>query len=511
MRIWRGALLSGILYALCFPKFSLGWCLGWLCLIPFFWAIRASRGKKEAFFSGFLCGWTAYLIILYWIPVTVRMGGGNIALAVVSWVFLPAILALFAGGFALLAWNLPRHWPPMVQGLCAAGFWVAVEWARSSPATLLGGFPWCTLGYVLVGSPWFLQLVEIGGVPLLGFLLVFAQWGTLAAIEKKSRRSTAGILAFCAAAGLFGGFRFYALSKKIIPTQPVVIAQGNIYQYDKWNEEKYQRILSVYRGLASQAIRSEASYLIYPESSYPELMDIDGQSAVSQISLERMLKDLGPFGSMRVIAGVVMADSKSLYNSALLIQGNHVLGFSHKKHLVPFGEYFPWAGALMPVLRFLHGGIENPPVLNAVGNFTPDQTHRPLSRGIGVTICYEAIFPEIFRNLRRQGASWLVNMTNDGWYLDTAAPYQHLMMNIPRAVENRLPLARAANTGISAVIDPLGRVTASSRLDEQILLEGRLMRLSEPCSPLWSRIQASFPWMCCAFTLLFLVMMIMRQ
>lgn len=435
--------------------------------------------------------------ILYWIPVTIRMGGGNWVVAGLGWVLVSAVLGGFVGIFAwIIRPVIFSKRPVAVTSLYVGAAWTAVEYLRSAPWTIFGGFSWCQLGHAALGIGPVAQWVELGGVPLLSFVLMFCQSLLWQAWKTRSFKLV-GIVVGLVAAFLSGGaLRYHQIEAQLRPSLRVAILQGNIYQYDKWNREKFDSVLNSYQQLTEQAHTLAGSVMIYPESFYPSVLPKDQAQGILNSSFIFQPKKA-------YLMGLVLSDSEGFWNAAISLRDGNIQGLYAKTHLVPFGEYFPGKAIFFPIVRFLTGD-PNPPVLNMIGGMTPGKELTPVEtikgKPAGVSICYEAIFPEISRALAANGAKWLVNLTNDGWYLDTAAPYQHFLMNIPRAIENRLPLARAANTGISAVINPLGEITTQMGLSQQGVLKGTLEELSSPPASFWRFLQALVPWACFLFT-----------
>ena len=264
------SVLSGLLYALCFPKFELGWLLGWFCLIPLFWVLSQVKNNRQAFGFGWVAGFCGNLIIFYWIIIPVRMGGGNLALALAGWMMMCAFLGLFFGFFAWLAHPFfcvspkPQTPKPFSFFLVPAA-WVAAESLRSSPMAILGGFPWCLLGHAMCANRPLAQLVEIGGVALLSFLLVFVQFSFWRAWTRKSFKPAAPAGVLLGLSLLWCSQRFYYLEKFLRPSLSVAIVQGNIYQYDKWAAVKSETIIRGYREVTAGANALGSQAVIYPE------------------------------------------------------------------------------------------------------------------------------------------------------------------------------------------------------------------------------------------------------
>jgi apolipoprotein N-acyltransferase len=238
------------------------------------------------------------------------------------------------------------------------------------------------------------------------------------------------------------------------------VIQGNIDQGRKWDPAFQQETLRRYRELSLKAANHNPvpDLLVWPETATPFFYGLE-EALTSQVN--RMLNEAGKpvlFGS----PAVTRLDGQArLQNRAYLVDGSGSIHGSYaKQHLVPFGEYVP----LQKILFFVDRLVQ------AAGDFAPGRDSTPMGlngQRLGVLICYEGIFPELARLTVLRGANFLVNITNDAWYGRTSAPYQHMEISRWRAVEFRVPLIRAANTGISTIVDATGKKCGTIPLDEQ--------------------------------------------
>jgi apolipoprotein N-acyltransferase len=244
------------------------------------------------------------------------------------------------------------------------------------------------------------------------------------------------------------------------------VIQGNIDQSIKWNPRFQAKTLQIYRCLSRSTSRFAPQLLVWPETAVPFFFQ--DRSDLSRLVAETS-KELGAdliFGSPAYHQnGAAIAYYNRAYH--LPPEGGSA-GYYDKVHLVPFGEYVP----LQEFFPFIHR------LVIAAGDFEPGETVTPLKlpfTSAGILICFEIIFPELARMQAQNGAHVLVNLTNDAWYGMTSAPYQHLSMAVFRAVETKRPLIRAANTGISAFINPLGRILDQSDIFTEAVLERELI------------------------------------
>lgn len=483
------SLLSGILLTVGFPTFSF-YYLSWVALVPLFMALQG-KTAKQAIGLGFLCGLTHYVTTLYWIQYVIQHYGGiPWPLAVMVLLLLCAYLALYAACFAYLAhrWrNQPLLW---VWGLPAV--WVTLEWIRAHALT---GFPWANLGYTQTPLANIVQVADITGVFGVSWLVVFGNTCIMAGVRKYRfwRTSFVMLAVFLVGTYLYGSFRIgrvQALEKQAAPWT-VAVAQGDIDQAQKWDAAFQQQTLRRYEQLSMAAAKHNPipNLVVWPETAMPFFYGIDVDLTTE---LTSMIREIGApvlFGSPAV--GMVNGKARLLNRAYLVDKHGKSLGDYAKQHLVPFGEYVPYQG----VLFFVHKLVE------AAGNFAAGRDPAPLKldgHRVGVLICYEAIFPQLARRTVNLGATSLVNITNDAWFGNSSAPYQHLEMAGWRAIEFRVPFIRSANTGISAVFDATGRLLGTIPLNR----EGYLVRTVHPIrlETFYARWGDIFAYLCGLFT-----------
>lgn len=250
------------------------------------------------------------------------------------------------------------------------------------------------------------------------------------------------------------------------------VIQGNIDQSVKWDPLYQKSTLDIYHSLSVRVPPSVPGMIIWPETAMPFYFQDTDQRHREITQITRKTGNWLLFGG----PGYRMNDKGmiSYSNSAFLLSPTGELaGRYDKVHLVPYGEYVPLR-KLFPFISKLAVGVGDFQAGNGFSPLSLDDNHK-----VGVLICYEGIFPESGRAYKKLGAKLLVNITNDAWFGKTSAPYQHLSMTVFRAVENRLFLIRAANTGISAIIDPVGRITHRTGLFERTTLSGSVKFLDE--------------------------------
>ncbi len=446
---------SGILVALAFPPWQFD-MLAWIGLIPLFWSISNSKTAPQAVVLGWVYGLCFFSIDVRWIYDTLTVHGHFsefLAFAVLA--LMIAILAMSTGAFSYL--SRFAHKSGLPYWIIFPTAWVSIEYVRTYIFT---GFPWDLLGYSLSHRPNLIQIADITGVYGLSFLLVFVNGSVFEALVNRGK-SYAGVvtelvagiflIATCAIYG-WTQIAHYEEQSAGKAVHTVGILQGAIPQGVKWSESYRSLTFQTYEELAKHASSEGASLLIWPETSVPVVIGGEDLSWMGAMEISKKLK------TPMLIGAPSQTDSLgtiNYFNSAFLVNGSEILSDYDKIHLVPFGEYMP-LGWLLPL---------GPGMAAREADFTPGSVMTVMkSPGLppfSVLICYEAIFPDLSRMAILNGAHFLVNITNDGWFDTSSAPFQHLSMAKFRAIENRTWLLRAANTGISGAFDPTGHLTTS--------------------------------------------------
>ena len=462
-----GAILSGLLLTASFPPGNLDW-VAWFALVPLL-TILKGEARARAFRWGLIMGLAHYLTLIYWIVVVLKHYGGlNVPTSVAALGLLALYLALYPAVFAALSIRL---WPSRFFVALTASLWVGLEYIR---ATILTGFPWCLLGYSQYERVGLIQIADQVGVYGLSFLIVLANAFLFRLLIDRGaprRRplflDTVLILCLAAYTLIYGQSRLAtgAANDQAKHRIRTAIIQGNIDQSIKWNPRFQSETLQTYRSLSLSTSAFAPRLLIWPETALPFFFQDHSDLATLVVDTSRELNAHLIFGSPAYHQGEV---GTKYYNRAYhLSPDGDSAGYYDKIHLVPFGEYVP----LQELLPFIHR------LVTAAGDFEPGKRATPLRLpflSAGPLICFEIIFPKLARMQAQNGAQVLVNLTNDAWYGMTSAPYQHLSMAVFRAVETKRPLVRAANTGISAFINPLGRIVDRSDIFTEAVLEREL-------------------------------------
>ena len=422
--------------------------------------IGGAASWTAAFWIGFAWGFGFFLGGLYWITSAILTDVARYWWLVP--IAVPALalpLAFFVAGPAAIAWGARPGWPRV---LVFAGGFVGFELLRGE---ILTGFPWNLMGSVWAFDALPIQMAAVIGVHGLSLITLL-----VAATPILNRRALQGGLAVLAFCGAFGVARLWAPEPE---PQPVglLIVQGNIAQEVKWQEQSRVPILRRYveatREAALAALRDlppgHRLAVIWPETAVPFLLPIDREA-------RQLVAGALPQNTL-LLTGTVRGDftpegqARDLFNSLAVIgPDTEVLAVSDKMNLVPFGEFMPFRG-LLPIR-----------LVQSSRDFTPAEERRRVVAGwlppFVALICYEVIFTGRIMPTRRP--SWIVNVTNDAWFGITAGPWQHLASARLRAVEEGLPLARAAQTGVSAVFDARGRLVTRGPLGESAIIRAPL-------------------------------------
>jgi len=402
-------------------------------------------GAKAAFKRAWQAGVLASLACLYWVywPVN-HFGGVHWLLALPVPILLAMAMAVYHGLFGLLAHQCVRRLAPLAALFCLSVGWLILEMATGS---LLSGFPWLTLAGAF--TPWPIVIQPAAYIGSYGLSALIALSAVGLALAPRSRACAGAALA--AILLILGAGRLHmAAYAETTPGHTVAVVQGNIDQSLKWDPAYQQATVDKYLGLSRQVLaQSRPELIIWPETAMPFYFQDATPLRAPVIAFQRdsgaalllgspAYNRLGPRGY-------------TLFNRAFLITaGEDRPQWYDKEHLVPFGEYMPLA-SLLPFDKLVEG----------VGDFAPGQNVKALKTGdlaLGVLLCYEAIFAGQAQTRVEQGANLLVNISNDAWFGKTSAPLQHLHLAALRAVEQGRWVVRGTNTGISAFIDPLGRI-----------------------------------------------------
>ena len=501
------AFLAGAASTLALPPTNI-WPVPFVTFPVLVWLVDGAAGTRlggvlAAASAGWWFGFGYFLAGLYWLGhaflVDAKTFGWLLPFAVTA---LPAAMAIYTAlGLALARAIWTRG---AIRILALAVALTLAEWLRGH---LFSGFPWNTYGYALISPLWLAQGAALIGIWGLTFLAVaiYASPAALADARTDTTRpwvapALSGVV--IAALAIYGAARLAGTSTNYVEGVHLRIMQPNLQQDDKFNYARKQQVMDRYLALSDRKDGPQSTglrgitHLIWPESAFPFFLTRE-PDVLAQISA------LLPKGTVLITGAIRAPDSRGVvnraYNSIYVIgDDGSILSVYDKVHLVPFGEYLPFQDLLERL------GLEQ--LTKVRGGFIPGERRQnqpaPGAPNFLPLVCYEIIFASdavphseqpnwLYRHLGRyfdwpfvagNGArpGWFLNLTNDGWFGASAGPYQHFQQARVRAIEEGLPLVRAANTGISAVVDPLGRVVASLPLGVEGILDAPLPRPLAP-------------------------------
>lgn len=425
-----------------------------------------AKSGKNAFKLGWVAGILANTAALYWIALPpMNYGGIPWYLSIFCPLLISLILGLYFGLYSLFIY-FSRKLPVLALGLFCGLAWVGLEHLRG---TLFSGFPWLNLATAFAPWPWAIQAASLmGAYALSGLFAASACWISLPGRNIYSILSGFLLLAGVTAYGL------YALELPVPEGKnlSVSVIQGSFDQSIKWEKSMQSNIFRTYlEESQAEFMENSPKLIIWPETALPFFLQLNAEYSEA---LDRFTKDLG----VAVLTGVPAFgyDSNGQrhnLNRALLVSPTGAKTYYDKAHLVPFGEYVPFADYL-PAFETK--------IFQGVGDFMPGEAGKNLyydGIALGVLICYEVIFPELASLGVQNGAQVFITISNDAWFDHSSAPRQHLELAALRAVEQKRYIVRATNTGFSAFIDPKGRIENESKLFTKERLHGNVVAIDE--------------------------------
>ena len=495
--VWFHCLLAGTAYSLsvCNLIDGVPWDLfAWVALLPLH-RVLVGVTPGQAFRRGWLTGFLAFAGTMYWVVVAMHLYGKvPLPVSVMLMLVLAGYLGLYVGLYAWGFIRLEQRWPAAAW-IAAPCVWVSLEYVRTHA---FSGLPWGLLGYSQFQRLSLIQVANVTGVYGVSFLIVLVNVSLFLlfrwALTENPQRLPRPWIPLASTIAAVTGVWLYGLGQLHLPSSDRVtigVVQANIDQAQKWDSTYRVETLERYRRL-TETVSPGSDLILWPEAATPFLFEQepDYQSLVTGIT-----KDAGVplvFGSPALRRA--RDGTPYLLNSAYLLNpSGEITGRYDKQHLVPFGEYVPLERMLFFLDKLVVG----------IGDFQPGPGPTLLSftRGpdrrqtrFGVAICFEVIFPDLVRRLANEGADFLVTITNDAWFGDTVAPHQHFGMVVFRAVENRMAFARAANTGVSGLIDPAGRILTATPIFAEHAVVGSIP-LGAP-STWYTRFGDTFAWAC---------------
>ncbi|HRZ52815.1 MAG TPA: apolipoprotein N-acyltransferase [Candidatus Contendobacter sp.] len=459
---WTADLLAfsaGALLPLAFAPFGF-WPLAILLPIILLWSWDGVAPGRAALRGG-LFGLGVYGFGIYWVFISLHAYGNAPApFAVLATALMVLVMALYptALGGLITRWGPPPG--PARWLLVFPALWTLLDWVRS---WLFTGFPWLALGYSQTDAP-LGQIAPYAGVFGVGWAVVFSAgllWTLLNSADWRARLGWLGLLA-ALWLGAWGLGRLTWVEPAGSPLR-VAIVQGNITQDRKWNPDALDETLTRYVQL-SLPEQSQSDVIIWPETAIPALLD---EVRPFVAALAGAAQQAG----VDYVTGIPTGSwETSIFHNSIIGVGRSP-GLYHKRRLLPFGEYLPLRGLLL----FFRDWVDIP-----MADFTPGGLEQPLFRAggqpVGLSICFEAVFGSEIRRALPE-ATWLINLSNDAWFKDSAAPHQHLQIARLRALEVGRYLARATNTGVSVIVDEQGRIKARGPQFQAEVIRGEIQPL----------------------------------
>ena len=449
---------SGVLLALSLPPLKLPF-LALIALIPLFMYLDAAETAKRIMRAGVITALVYFGINLNWL----------IAVGAFSWLIYPGyltILLIYTCNFFvfILVVVLAKSFLSIDFLYTAPFAWVVSERLRASGDI---GFPWSTFGYALTSCPFCLQFADVVGVYGVSFVLVLLNVLLFRAMG--DRRYLIPWAAILCVVNFYNGFRWY---RGIDPAGSIDVAvlQPNVPQRIKWESAYSLKIVSNLLAMQKRALQTRPALVVWPETAIP--FYIDERHAFRLSEMGELPPDNSYIVTGTLNVGYTADGLAHFYNSASLFDPKGtMLGRYKKIYLVPGSELFPFRRVIgftrtfFSIQRITYGAMEP-------GTDTTVFT-MPGAR-FSIMICYESVYPQLARSFRLRGADFIVNVTNDAWFGRSFGPYQHAAFLVMRAIENRIAIVRAANTGISGFVDPMGRWTQKSAIFTDAILSSRI-------------------------------------
>jgi apolipoprotein N-acyltransferase len=454
---WLLIVAGAALLTIAYPPFHL-FLPSFICLIPAVWLIQNSasdpRPLRRNLVQGFWFGFISNGFVIHWMVVALLR---FTSMSVLGYLATILILASYTAlMFGLVGW-MERKAKISVL-ITFPALWTAVQWAVAHQGDIR--FPWLGLGTSLTHYPTVVQIADVIGARGVTLLLAVANTALALAIRERADRVRAmklvgGVLAGLIVAVAYGVVREHTVAVRTLGR--VTVVQPNVQWSEKNDAALQDSIVHATLELSRDAVeRTDPQLVVWPESAVPHYFHMHPRW--EPLIVAQAISDSIPIvtGGLDVVWGETR-DDYEYYNSAFLFDASgrrDPYPVYHKRYLVPIVERVPFLNPRWFHLKWFGGfGIGAPGAIyeQPIGKF-------------GILICYESIFEDLSRRYRREGADFIVNITNDAWYGETAAPHQHAAHLVMRAIENRVGIARAANSGISEFVDPLGREHQRTRL-----------------------------------------------
>lgn len=478
------AILSGFLVAISFQKIN-AFYLVWIAFIPVIYTSLRNCVRNSLVY-GFVFGFTCYIVSLFWMFPFLKYNTNTIQALIASFLLWSYLALYFSLWMGMLSFSR-RHFHPVVSSLYAASSWVMLEYIRTY---LLTGFGWNLLGYTQADFLYIIQFADITGVYGISFLIVFVNMLLYYWLNDSKRKNFfVYVISLFLFLFIYGYIKINQYSNPYGEKLTVGVIQPNIDQYKKWNEQYAGEILNIIKNDADKFNGKNLDLIVYSETVLPGYLQYEGD-------IIDLVEETSKYARMNLFGGPSY-DDKGIYNSVFAITEKAKIFEKHDKvHLVVFGEFIPCRKLLSKYFG----------ILNSLGDFSKGKYMNVLKYDnifAGTTICSENFFPNISRTFVLNGAKILTNHTNDAWFFDSYAPYQHFVMNIFRAIENRKNVIVSANTGLSAIIDSAGNIINKTNINEEVSFIGEAYQNN--VVTIYDKIGNMFSYVCMFFTIFIIV------
>lgn len=472
---------AGVLLTLSFPKWNLYW-FSFIFLIPLLFALRFTKSLKEVILISLSFGISHFVSLLYWIVYTLtKYGNLNIVISVSLLILLSIYLSIYYVIPFLLAFKIKVFEAPcFAKGLIFAFFITGSEYLRS---IMLTGFPWGQLGYLMTNFSPILQIADIFGVWGLTFITTIINYFIFFVVQRVSLERAyknsfflyqtilfVFLVSLVIAYGVYSERKWENLVSNEIRSLKIALLQGNIPQEIK-ETKQIEVSFKVYQTLINKALTERPEIILFPETAFNFYFPYERDPTLRLLLL---LEEVRTKTSYSQVPTVVFGTFRLSYtegkpkahNSLMVWYKGDFVDFYDKSRLVPFGEYVP-LGEIFPFLKRISV------VSDVIRPGMPKNLTLPLETGlikIAPLICFESAFSEVLRERLRENVQLIYIATNDAWFGKTSAPYQHFQIAVVRAVEGRRFTVQVANTGISGIISPTGKVLTKTELEVQTYL-----------------------------------------
>lgn len=487
------SIMSGILLALSFQKFNF-FFLVWVSFVPLIYCIYKNNIKYSAIY-GFVTGITYSLISFNWmflfLLTNTKSFKAALIVAILFWMYQSIYFVLWSTSV-----NIVKKNNNLLILFFSSSLWVVLEYIKNY---FLSGFPINLLGYSQSTFNIIIQAADIFGIYGISFVIILINFLLFYWLYNKEKKYLIIAVTIILSLLIYGFFRINQMPKAENKNEiKIGLVQPNIAQEKKWRKSLKDEIINTIYTTAKYFKDKNCDIILYPETLLPRLLE---QTEEIQV----LVKDISKYSNLSLIGGKTI-ENKKLYNSIFLIsQDGNIIDKYKKKHLVLFGEYVPFENFLVKLLE----------KVNLTDNFNREQELKVFGFDkytLGINICSENYYPYLSRKLVLKGATLLTTHSNDAWCDGLSYPYQHFVLNIFRAIENRKYLIVSSNTGISGVIAPTGKVIRQTKNQEQVCFEE--MVYTNNYITVYDKIGDLFVYLCmiyCCFILLIYGLLKIKQ